>query len=191
MAVIFCNNSIHGVYFHVHCLLCYAVLLMFTDARDWRAHLDQMQKYRSGIDEALATTKGQLDKLHSDISHMLDKIDSREKYLNSQLEPLLVQYRALQVGSESMGQFVALLIVLFTLQVSSDSMVQYVALRGALFTLQFSSESWVQYVALLVALQVTGTVGFIVFHSRVHCLYCRSEVTVGSLCCIYELTVLH
>jgi estrogen-related receptor beta like 1 len=67
-----------------------------TDARDWRAHLDQMQKYRSGIDEALATTKGQLDKLHSDISHMLDKIDSREKYLNSQLEPLLVQYRALQ-----------------------------------------------------------------------------------------------
>lgn len=67
-----------------------------TDARDWRAHLDQMQKYRGGIDEALATTKGQLDKLHSDISHMLEKIGSREKFLNGQLEPLLVQYRALQ-----------------------------------------------------------------------------------------------
>jgi estrogen-related receptor beta like 1 len=56
-----------------------------------------MQKYRSGIDEALVTTKGQLDKLHSDISNTLEKIGSREKYLNSQLERLLVQYRALQV----------------------------------------------------------------------------------------------
>ena len=126
-----------------------------TDARDWRAHLDQMQKYRSGIDEALATTKGQLDKLHSDISHMLEKIGSREKYLNSQLEPLLIQYRALQV--------------------SSDSMVQYVAPAGTLFTLQVSSESRVQCVALLVALQVTGTVGF----SVLHCLRYRSEVTGG------------
>lgn len=67
-----------------------------TDARDWRAHLDQMQKHRSGIEEALVTTKGQLDKLQSDISHTLEKISSREKYLNSQLEPLLFQYRALQ-----------------------------------------------------------------------------------------------
>jgi hypothetical protein len=57
-----------------------------------------MQKHRSGIDEALATTKGQLNKLHSDISNTLEKIGSREKYLNSQLEPLLVQYRALQVS---------------------------------------------------------------------------------------------
>jgi len=133
-----------------------------------------MQKYRSGIDEALATTKGQLDKLHSDISHMLEKIDSREKYLNSQLEPLLVQYRALQVSSGSRGQCVALLDVLFTLQVSSDSMVQYVALTGALFTLQVSSESRVQCVAFLVVLRVTGTVGFSVFHLRVHCLQYRS-----------------
>jgi dynactin complex subunit len=70
-----------------------------TDARDWRARLDQMQKHRSGIDDALDTTKGQLDKLQSEISHTLEKISSREKYLNSQLEPLLVQYRALQVSS--------------------------------------------------------------------------------------------
>lgn len=122
-----------------------------TDARDWRAHLDQMQKYRSGIDEALATTKGQLDKLHSDISHMLEKIGSREKYLNSQLEPLLVQYRTLQVSSDSRGQCVARMVILFTLQARSDSMVQCVALTDALFTLQVSSESSVQCVALLVA----------------------------------------
>jgi estrogen-related receptor beta like 1 len=61
-----------------------------------------MQKHRSGIDEALATTKGQLDKLHLDISNTLEKIGSREKYLNSQLEPLLVQYRALQVDNSTL-----------------------------------------------------------------------------------------
>ncbi|PNF24819.1 Intraflagellar transport protein 57-like protein [Cryptotermes secundus] len=67
-----------------------------TDAQDWRTHLEQMQRHRSGIDEALATAKGQLDKLHSDIELTLEKISSREKFLNSQLEPLLDQYRALQ-----------------------------------------------------------------------------------------------
>jgi estrogen-related receptor beta like 1 len=65
-----------------------------------------MQRHRSGINEALATTKGQLDKLHSDIELTLEKISSREKFLNSQLEPLLVQYRALQV-SDSQFHYVA------------------------------------------------------------------------------------
>jgi hypothetical protein len=74
-------------------------LVLCIDARDWRSHLEQMQKYCTGIDEALATAKSQLDKLHSDISHTLEKIHNREKYLNNQLEPLLIEYRALQVSS--------------------------------------------------------------------------------------------
>lgn len=115
-------------FFQMQCFIMLCFIAYVTDARDWRAHLDQMQKYRSGIDEALATTKGQLDKLHSDISHMLEKIGSREKYLNSQLEPLLVQYRALQVSSDNRVQCVALMVVLFTLQVSSENRVQCVAL---------------------------------------------------------------
>lgn len=40
-------------------------------------------------------------------------------------------------------------------------------------------ESRVQGIALLGALEVTGTVGFSVFHLRAHCLHYRSEVTVG------------
>jgi estrogen-related receptor beta like 1 len=84
-----------------------------ADAQDWRAHLEQMQRHRSGIDEALATTKSQLDKLHSDIEVTLEKISSREKFLNSQLEPLLVQYRSLQVSSNKL-YFVANRDALFT-----------------------------------------------------------------------------
>jgi estrogen-related receptor beta like 1 len=92
--------------------LCFVVHV--ADAQDWRAHLEQMQKHRSGIDEALATTKSQLDKLHSDIELTLEKISSREKFLNNQLEPLLIQYRSLQV---------------------SNNKSHYVSGTGALFTL--------------------------------------------------------
>ena len=63
--------------------------------RDWRTHLEQMHSYRQGIEEALTTTKTQLDKLHSDIARTLEKISSREKYLNSQLEGPLNDYRQL------------------------------------------------------------------------------------------------
>ena len=72
-------------------------LFFFTDSRDWRNHLEQMQKHRSGIQENLTITKSQLDKLYEDITNTLDKISSREKYLNSHLEPLLLQYRSKQV----------------------------------------------------------------------------------------------
>nr|CAD7199744.1 unnamed protein product [Timema douglasi] len=67
-----------------------------TDSRDWRSRLDQMQQHREGIDGALVTARAQLDKLHTDISQTLEKMSSREKYLNTQLETYLVQYRSLQ-----------------------------------------------------------------------------------------------
>eukprot|EP00095_Tigriopus_kingsejongensis_P002763 maker-scaffold845_size89356-snap-gene-0.15 protein:Tk02763 transcript:maker-scaffold845_size89356-snap-gene-0.15-mRNA-1 annotation:"intraflagellar transport protein 57 homolog" len=66
-----------------------------SDNRDWRAHLEQMHTYRQGIEEALNTTKVHLDKLHNDIGRTLEKISSREKYLNSQLEAPLQQFRQL------------------------------------------------------------------------------------------------
>ena len=66
-----------------------------TDTRDWRNHLDQMHGYRGAIDESLSETQSQLDRLHSDVSGTLDKIVNREKYLNSQLEHSLADYRGL------------------------------------------------------------------------------------------------
>ncbi len=68
---------------------------MRVDNRDWRVHLEQMHLYRAGIEEALTTTCTHLDKLHADIGHTLEKIASREKYLNSQLEKPLVELRQL------------------------------------------------------------------------------------------------
>ena len=66
------------------------------DARDWRSHLEQMHTYRDGIESSLESTRNQLDKLHTDIARTLEKISSREKYLNSQLEVPLGEMRQLQ-----------------------------------------------------------------------------------------------
>nr|XP_050854040.1 intraflagellar transport protein 57 homolog isoform X1 [Vespula vulgaris] len=67
-----------------------------TDSRDWRLHIDQMKQLRSDITTNLSGTKGQLDKLYLEITNVLDKIKTREIYLNRQLEPILNEYRILQ-----------------------------------------------------------------------------------------------
>ncbi|KAK9309553.1 hypothetical protein QLX08_000798 [Tetragonisca angustula] len=67
-----------------------------TDSRDWRSHIEQMKQLRTNIATNLTGTKSQLDKLYIDISNTLDKIKTRESYLNRQLEPSLKQYQMLQ-----------------------------------------------------------------------------------------------
>ncbi|XP_032665421.1 intraflagellar transport protein 57 homolog isoform X1 [Odontomachus brunneus] len=67
-----------------------------TDSRDWRAHLEQMKQLRVNIATNLSGTKAHLNKIYSDIGNTLDKIKTRETYLNRQLEPSLTEYRTLQ-----------------------------------------------------------------------------------------------
>lgn len=66
------------------------------DNKDWRNHHEQMQQHSEGIKDTLSETKGFLDKLQQEISKTLEKISSREKYVNNQLEQLLLEYRGLQ-----------------------------------------------------------------------------------------------
>ena len=58
--------------------------------------MEQMHTYRDGIESSLDSTKTQLEKLHTDVARTLEKISSREKYLNSQLEGPLGDLRQLQ-----------------------------------------------------------------------------------------------
>ncbi|OCT92358.1 intraflagellar transport protein 57 homolog isoform X1 [Xenopus laevis] len=67
-----------------------------TDNKDWRVHVDQMHQHRDGIDTSLKETKGYLDKLHNEIAKALEKVSSREKYINNQLEQLVQEYRSAQ-----------------------------------------------------------------------------------------------
>ncbi|KAE8748035.1 hypothetical protein FOCC_FOCC005230 [Frankliniella occidentalis] len=67
-----------------------------SDSRDWRSHLQQMHTQHDGIKESLSSAKIRLDKLFTDTTQIMDKIRSREKFLNSQLDPILVEYRTVQ-----------------------------------------------------------------------------------------------
>ena len=72
-----------------------------ADSRDWRAHLEQMKELRTNIASGLNGTRGQLEKLHIDIGNTLEKIKTREMYMNRQLEPVLNEFRTVQVHAFS------------------------------------------------------------------------------------------
>ncbi|XP_056148969.1 intraflagellar transport protein 57 homolog [Lampris incognitus] len=67
-----------------------------TDNKDWRIHVEQMHEHRDGIQSSLKETKVYLDKLQEDIGKTLEKVSSREKYINNQLEHLIQEYRNAQ-----------------------------------------------------------------------------------------------
>ncbi|CAG0895885.1 unnamed protein product [Cyprideis torosa] len=77
-------------------VLPYLKVTIRNDMRDWRSHVDQMNTHHQGIDEGLTSTKQQLSKLHGDISKTLEKIGSREKYLNGQFEQMMTEFRSYQ-----------------------------------------------------------------------------------------------
>lgn len=55
-----------------------------------------MHQHKDGIETSLIDTKTHLDKLQNEITRTLEKINSREKYINNQLEHLLGEFRATQ-----------------------------------------------------------------------------------------------
>ncbi|PVD36042.1 hypothetical protein C0Q70_03012 [Pomacea canaliculata] len=71
------------------------ILESTTDAVDWRLEVERVTpqlKVTIRTDNKVI----HLDKLHDEISHTLEKIASREKYLNNQLENLLQDFRMAQ-----------------------------------------------------------------------------------------------
>lgn len=70
---------------------------MQLDNKDWRGHVEQIKQFRNTISESMQSLKSLLDKLTKNISDTMDKIMSREKFLNSSLDALLMEYRSAQV----------------------------------------------------------------------------------------------
>lgn len=70
-------------------------LKISADGRDWRARHSQMKTYRDELFERFKTTGAQLNKLHTNISSVTDKITARENILNEQFEPLVREYGSL------------------------------------------------------------------------------------------------
>lgn len=72
-------------------------VIIKADSRDWRAHLEQMKTLRKNIRESSEETQTQLKKLCADISHALEKIESREKHLNNDLRDAVQAYKQTSV----------------------------------------------------------------------------------------------
>ncbi|KAI5624246.1 intraflagellar transport protein 57-like [Silurus asotus] len=67
-----------------------------TDIKDWRGHVSQMHQHQDGIKSSLKEAKAYLNKLLEEISKTQEKVSSREKYINTQLEHLITDYRNAQ-----------------------------------------------------------------------------------------------
>ncbi|XP_075051015.1 intraflagellar transport protein 57 homolog [Mixophyes fleayi] len=90
------NTDASEWYLEVERVLPQLKVTVRTDNKDWRVHVDQMHQHKDGIETSLKETKGYLDKLHNEISKTLEKVGSRERYINNQLDPLVQEYRAAQ-----------------------------------------------------------------------------------------------
>jgi len=71
-------------------------VIVRTDNKDWRTHVEQMQEHKHRIETSFVEAGSQLDKIQNDIQKTLEKIGSREKYINNQLESLVQEYRSVQ-----------------------------------------------------------------------------------------------
>ncbi|NXX21954.1 IFT57 protein, partial [Podargus strigoides] len=77
-----------------------------TDNKDWRIHVDEMHQHKDGIESFLKETRVYLDKLHNEVTRTLEKINSREKYINNQLEHLVQEFCSAQaLPSEAKGKY--------------------------------------------------------------------------------------
>ncbi|XP_075993700.1 intraflagellar transport protein 57 homolog [Genypterus blacodes] len=65
-----------------------------TENKDWRSHMEQMHQHRDHIASSQMETK--CDRLQQHISKTMEKVYSREKYINNQLEHLIEEHRGAQ-----------------------------------------------------------------------------------------------
>ena len=67
-----------------------------SDNKDWRVHRQQINKHKKEMETNFIQSKQQLERMRLEIQKTLEKIGSREKYINGQLENLVKDYRSVQ-----------------------------------------------------------------------------------------------
>jgi estrogen-related receptor beta like 1 len=60
--------------------------------KEWRGHIEQTRKHEMTITAELPDTKQQLTAIGSHVSEILEKVSTKEKYINSQFEHLRQEY---------------------------------------------------------------------------------------------------
>ncbi|XP_036329695.1 intraflagellar transport protein 57 homolog [Rhagoletis pomonella] len=81
----------------LECVLPHLKVYVKADARDWRTHLSQIETLKASIEESSEDTQTQLKKLHSEFTFSLEKIESREKHLNNELQSFVRQFKEISI----------------------------------------------------------------------------------------------
>jgi len=71
-------------------------IVMPNDSKEWRTHLQQTRGYKQVIDTQFPPAKGQLEKLSSSLSSALERIKSKEAFINTQFDHRALDYRQQQ-----------------------------------------------------------------------------------------------
>jgi len=72
-------------------------ILINLDYKDWRTSLKQMKEHKLMMNASIEKVKPLLTNLCSTLGETMEKVYSREQYLNSSLDNLLIEYRNSQV----------------------------------------------------------------------------------------------
>ncbi|KAF5828216.1 intra-flagellar transport protein 57-domain-containing protein [Dunaliella salina] len=65
-----------------------------ANAKDWRSHLEEVQSHCKDISMTWPDSRAALERLRGELELSLDKLVTREKFLNDQFDTLMSQYRA-------------------------------------------------------------------------------------------------
>jgi len=71
-------------------------------SNEWRAHVDQTCSSREAIDKVLDDTSGDLRALNKDVSEELNKLSTKEKYINHQFTGVSADYRDVKAKLEEL-----------------------------------------------------------------------------------------
>eukprot|EP00930_Biecheleria_cincta_P000962 TRINITY_DN102141_c0_g1_i1.p1 TRINITY_DN102141_c0_g1~~TRINITY_DN102141_c0_g1_i1.p1 ORF type:complete len:407 (+),score=122.19 TRINITY_DN102141_c0_g1_i1:92-1312(+) len=93
-------------------------ITMPNDSKEWRTHLQQTKGYKQVIETQFPTSKAQLEKLSSNLSQALDRIKSKEAFINTQFDHRALDYRQQQEElTQVQSQYTELNEVVMNLQI--------------------------------------------------------------------------
>lgn len=77
---------------------------MPSDSKEWRTHLQQTKGYKDVIESQFPAAKAQLEKLSRELSSTLERIRTKEQFINSQFDHRALDYRQQQEELQQVQQ---------------------------------------------------------------------------------------
>ena len=72
-----------------------------ADAKDWRSNLDACRKAHAAVCAKFPDVRVALDRVGRECKEVVDKIETRESYVNARMEPRSDEYKSTVVALES------------------------------------------------------------------------------------------